>query len=452
MNNKRLLTMITLTSALVLGACSSNEEADPGAEGERTSVSIAWRGQGETDNVERYLENFKEEFESDNSDIEIVLEPITASEGDYFSKIALTMQSEDTTPDIVNEDSFILPADANAGLLKSLDDYVEDWDDWDNFTESLKESGKGENGSIYGIPGTTDSRGIWYNKEVFKNAGLPEDWKAENWEDVLKAAESIKESDPEVIPFAMNVAKANGEAVAMQTFEMLLYGTDETLYDSDTKKWNVNGEGLKDSYKFIDEIMNQRDLGPDLSVAISSNFGSVINQDLLPNGGLGMSLDGNWNIGNYSEGGAVPLDNIEEVLGFTPFPTQDGAEPGLVTMAGGWTWAIPEKAKNPDASWKVIQAMSAKDSQIERSTREGTLTVRDDSAEDVTYLERPLIEPATDALENAYLRPKNDLYPNVSIIIQDTVEGVATGAMTPDEAAETYKTEVIDIVGEDNTY
>ena len=63
-------------------------------------------------------------------------------------------------------------------------------------------------------------------------------------------------------------------------------------------------------------------------------------------------------------------------------------------------------------SWRVIQAMS--EQQVSRrAVIEGTLTVRSDSAEDETYMERPMIDTATQVLEYAQFRPKSDLYPNV---------------------------------------
>ncbi|AXI10310.1 ABC transporter substrate-binding protein [Oceanobacillus zhaokaii] len=454
MLKRKMFVPILLSGILLLSACSDSDNASGNSDSKsgKTEIKITWRGLGEQDNIKRYLEGFEADFESENEDIDIVLSPITASEGDYFSKVALTMQSAETAPDIVSEDTFMLSADANAGYLKPLDEYVESWDEWDNFIENIKSGTTGDDGTVYGIPTTTDSRGIWFNKEVFEAAGLPSDWEPKSWEDVYAAAETIKEENADVVPFAMNVAKANGEAVSMQTFEMLLYGTGETLYDGENGKWNVNGQGITDSLVFVDEIMNKRDLGPSLSIALNANYSSVMTQDLLPTGGVGMVLDGNWNIAHYTEGGAHPLEDIEATLGFVPFPTKDGQSPGFITMSGGWGWSIPEKSKNHDVAWKVIQAMSTEDLQTKRALTGGTLAVRNDSAESSDYLERPLIEQATKALENANFRPKNDLYPNVSIEIQNAVEAVASGTMSPEEAAANYKSKVTDIVGEENVY
>lgn len=352
MKRKAVSLLSLLTLPMVLAACgnSGGSSNGDGAEG-KTEIKITWRNTGENDKMTQYLEEtFIPEFEKENEDIKIVLSPITASEGDYFSKVALSMQSESTAPDVVAEDSFMLNSDANAGYLTNLDEYVADWDQWDKYTENLKAGVIAEDGSTYAIPGTSDSRGIWYNKNVFKKAGLPEDWQPTTWREIIEAAEAIKASDENVIPLGLGVAKANGESVSMQTFQMLLYGTQDTLFDSETRKWQVNTQGIIDSLAFIDEVYNQKQLGPSLSVAINSNYGSVMFQDKFPNDEVGMLLDGFWSAGNWAENGATPVENMTERFGFAGMPTQNGGEPPFTTMSGGWTWAIPEKAQNKEAS------------------------------------------------------------------------------------------------------
>lgn len=436
---------------LLATGCSQKEDSSSKDKEGKTEIKITWRDTGEHDNLNKYLtETFIPEFEKENKDIKLVLAPITASEGDYFSKVALSMQSESTAPDVVAEDSFMLNSDANAGYLLSLDDYLSKWDQWDKYTENLKAGVVAEDGKYYAIPGTSDSRGLWYNKRVFKEAGLPEEWQPNTWDEIVLASEKIKKASPDVIPFSMGVAKANGESVSMQTFEMLLYGTEDTLFDQETKKWNVNTDGILDSLKFVDEIYNTKKLGPALSVAINSNYGSVLFQDKFPNDQAGIILDGFWSQGNWSETGAVPVDNVEDRFGFAAMPTQNGQEPKSTTMSGGWTWAIPSKAKNHDASWKVIQALGGKEQQAARAIAEGNLTVRDDSAEIPEYKNQPFITQATGFLQNAHFRPANDKYPNVSVEIQNMVESVATGSKTPEEAAKDYATNVTRIVGEKN--
>jgi len=434
-------------------APASEEEETPATEatGERTPLRITWRDQGEVDNLRNFLEQFIEKFEAENPDIELVLSPIQASEGDYFARVALAMQSPDTAPDIVAQDTFQVNADASAGYLLALDDYVNSWDEWSQYTENLKTGVKAADGLIYALPGTSDSRGLWYNKEVFAAAGLDTEWNPANWDEILAAADAIKAYDEDIIPLSFNVARANGEATTMQSFLMFLNGTGEVLYDFDEAKWVTESQGFLDSLKFIDEVFNVRQVGTPLSIAMNANYGSVLMQERFPNGTAGIVLDGFWNTGNWTENGAAPVENVEEVIGFAAMPTQNGQAPGSVTLSGGWGWSIPANSTNHELSWRVLQGLGTMEEQAERVIREGNLAVRGDSAEDPRYKELPFMAEATSFLENAHFRPANDDYPAVSVEIQVAVEAVASGASTPEQAMEAYAASVGRIAGEENT-
>lgn len=439
---------VAALSALVLTACGSSSKSKKGV----TTVKIAWRGTGKSDSMYRvYSKAWIADFEKKHPKIKIELQPINASEGDYFSKLDLAMKSASTAPDIVNEDTFILPSDAKAGYLTDLGPYVNKWSDWSNYNAALKKGSQGSDGKQYGIPGTTDARGIWTNLAVTKKAGLSSDWTPKNWDDILSAARKIKKADSSAIPLAIGVSTTNGESVAMQTFEMFFYGTGETLYTEKTNKWNVNSKGILDTLNFINTVYNKDKTGPSMSVVMNANYGSTIFQDKFPKNQVGMGLDGSWTTGNWVKGGAAPVSNMTKKFAFNLMPTQNGEAPGYVTMSGGWAWAIPAKSKNKTAAFTVLKAMNTKKKAVDRALMEGTLTVRDDAAKDPAYLKKPFIEEATKALKNAYFRPKNELYPKVSVAIQKMVEDVASGQKTPKAAAAKYATDVKAIVGAENT-
>lgn len=455
---KKFLSTILLSSAVLLAACGGEtdggEEAgtDSGeqASGDVTEIEITWRGSGEGDPIELFLDEFEPVFEDENPDIDIVRAPITGGEGDYFTKLNLSLQSADTAPDIISQDTYVLNSDANAGNLKNLDENVADWEDWDQIVGPTKDAVTAEDGSVYAVPATLDSRGLWYNKDIFREAGLPEDWQPESWDDIFEAIDAVQEYDPEIAAFSMNVAQVNNKPTTLQTFLMLLYSTGETLYDPDTGQWNVNGDGILESFQFIDEVINQRNAAPDLSTLLNANYVPAVMHEMLPNDQLAIVLDGIWHARKYVEGGIVETENYEDKYGFAAMPTQNGEEPGHVTMTGSWAWSIPENSQNHEAAWRVIEAMTAPEWQLERANIEGTLTVREDVMEEEEYNDRFMIEEGSVALDNAHFIPKSDDYPNVSVEISTAVEAVASGQATPEEAAEQYRNGVISLVGEEN--
>lgn len=439
----------TLLSLTLLAACGNSSSS---SDSNKTTVKVAWRYTGKADPTYRvYTKTWIKSFEKKHPNIQIKLEPINASESDYYSKSDLAMKSSDTTPDIVAEDTFILAADAKAGYLSDLSNKVTKWGDWNQYLTSMKKGTQGADGKQYAVPGTTDSRGLWFDKALLKKAGISTDWQPSSWSDITSAAKKIKAASPDSIPLTMSASTTNGESVAMQTFEMLLYGTGETLYNEKTDKWNINSQGIKDSLSFVNTVFNKDKTGPSLSVAMNSNYGSTIFQDKFPKGEVGIAMDGVWDAANWTKDGAAPISNLTSKVGYTLMPTQKKSSEGFVTMSGGWAWSIPAKSKHQAAAWTVLKAMNTEKLAVKRAVQEGNLTPRKDAAKDPEYLKKPYINTATKALKNAYFRPKSDLYPKVSVLIQKAVEDVASGQQTPSQAATKYATDVKGIVGAKHT-
>ncbi|MFE9274021.1 ABC transporter substrate-binding protein [Paenibacillus glucanolyticus] len=453
-----LVTTAVLSVSLLFGCTggkvtpseAGNPEPGKGGETAKKTITVTFRddGIGENGAFYKWLKEVSASYP--DKSVEIKPTPIQASEGDYFAKVALALKSKDTAPDIVTEDTFILNSDASAGYLEPLDDKLAAWEDWGNgsFIEAMKKGVTASDGKVYGVPYNTDSRGLWYNKDIFKQAGLPEDWQPKTWEDVLSAARTIKEKTPDVVPIWMNMGKATGEATSMQTYEMLLYGTGERLYDDAGSKWITKSQGILDALTFV-ETVNKEKLGPPLSKVLNGQAGNTASREYLPQGKLAISLDGSWITGNYMESGAAPWPEYKDVLGFAPMPTSQGQDPGSITLAGGWALSIPSHSKNIDEAWAFIQYALNKENTQKLVMASGNITVRADVAKDPEYTKMPFNEIATEYLKNAEFRPAQEKYPEVSTQIQTMVESVATGT-SPADAMNKYAQDVTRIVGADH--
>jgi multiple sugar transport system substrate-binding protein len=433
---------------------STSESGDTNvdaASAEKSIITVTFRddGQGENNPLWKWLQTAYDSFNKKDS-CTLNIAPITASEGDYFAKIALLLQSEKTAPDLVAEDTFQLATDVEAEYLTALDDYLASYADWTDgsYYDSLKESVIGADNKVYGVPYNTDTRGLWYNKEIFKKAGLPEVWEPKTWDDILFACQTIKEKVPDVVPFWCNSAVATGEATSMQTYEMLLYGTGEGLLDEVTGKWIISSQGILDSLTFL-EYIYKNDLGPPLSKVLNGQASNISAREYLPQGKLGISLDGSWIIGNYLETGASPWQAYSNVLGFAPLPTQNGDGTGSITMAGGWAWSIPSKSDNKDITMEFIKHLMEPDLYVDAIVAMGGIGARTDTADNEKYSTLPFIQTATEYLKVALFRPKNSKYSAVSSHIQTMVESVVSGT-SPADAMATYGVDVTRTVGGDN--
>ena len=414
-------------------------------------LRIAFQQFGSGTIKQEWITTAAEEFSAENPELTVELVPIVASENDYFTKNELLMSSPRTSPDLVYEDSFILLSDVGAGYLQPITDLVEGFAHWDDIAEASKEAVSGEDGEIYGVPITTDTRAIWFHKEVFAEAGLPEDWQPGSWEDILEAARAIRDSGSEATPFFMFAGTPQGEKASMQGFEMLLYGTAEEgwLYDRDSEKWVIGSAGFIDALTFLKTLFEE-ELTLPLGQHLDPNISESIYTSLLPEKKLGMLIDGSWISQNWTETAPRPWPEWPDVVGLADMPTQEGGGAGTVTLAGGWGLSIPQHVTDRDNAFRFLEKLVSTETLVNYAIADNHVTVREDVGTDERYLGySPAVEYFTDLLETAYYRPALPAYPEVSSAIQEAMEAVMTGS-TPEAAAAAYDATVTDIVGEDN--
>ncbi|MCQ8768807.1 extracellular solute-binding protein [Streptomyces telluris] len=439
-----VLLCAAVLAAASLTACGGGSGGDP------DTVKIAY--QRTTDNnvriMDDYLAGIKRQFERAHEGKKLRLVPVQASATDYYAKLQQMMRSPKTAPDIVREDTFVINSDIKAGYLRPLDDKLAGWKDWGRFAPAAKAAAKGEDGKTYGVPDGTDTRGLWFNKEVFARAGLPADWHPRTWKDVLDAARTVKEKVPGVTPLNVYTGKAPGEAATMQGFEMLLYGTGkDPLYDPAVRKWVSGSRGFRDALEFVRTVFADK-LGPDPSDALDPNVDNRVATDWLPSGKLAIALDGSW-LGKYWQpGGSRPWPEWTSVMGRAPFPTQNGAAPGAVSLSGGWAWSVSAESTKADLAWQVIETLQTTDNATEWAVRDAQIAVRDDVAASRTYVtSMPGVDFFTALVKFTHYRPALPVYPQVSSAIREAMEAVTTGDASVQQAAGRYDEELKSIAG-----
>jgi multiple sugar transport system substrate-binding protein len=433
---RRTLAGSLLLLTAVAGCGADTEQNASGSK----ELEVLYKVEPTWPHLEKMLTDAKKQYEAAHSGVTIKLTPVQGNNEAYYTKLALLNRSPDSAPDVYLHDTFQVNADVAAGKLAPLDEYLAKWPDWnEQFPDSVKQAAKGGDGKIYGVPISTDTRGLWYHKDVFAKAGLPVPWEPKTWNDVLTAARTIKKKLPDVVPFTMYSTKIHGEAATMQGFEMLLYGTPGgTLYDEAQKKWVAGGKQFTDALTFVNTIYRE-ELGPKQADAHNAKLADKANYEWFPNAKLGIALDGAWTAAAWKPTSTKPWAEWKDKIGWTSMPTQNGEEPGAVSMSGGWVMAMSSYAKNKQEAWDFIAVATNKENSLTYALGSGDLTPRKDVAADPKYTaDNPSVKFFTDLASVTHYRPAFEAYPKVSAQIQEALEAVTTGAQTPEEATANY--------------
>ncbi len=399
---------------------------------------------GKTPGVEAYYDLMQDLVAEHMPGTTLKLTPIQAPEGEYFTKVALTLRN-DSSYDIVQQDSYILQSDVAAGLLAPLD--VDNWEDWKEFYQGGKEAST-INGKVYTIPWNTDARGIWYSKALIKAIGMnPENWQPKNWDEILDAARKIKNlgtfDGKEVLPIMAHLSRVMGESTTMQTFLMLLYGTDDKLFEDG--KWIVESKGIMDTLNFI-KTLREEDLVLPNDVLLTSGVRGYIEPYII-DGVVGIRFDGSWVPRLFASSG---IDNWRDVYGYAAMPTEYGnPQRPIVTFQGGWGFSISANSEKKEKSWEIIKLLTSFDSLKQIYNQSGYISTRMDVAKDPENSKIGVNEKSTTFLPYGFYRPATEEYPLISVEVQAMVDAVVSG-MQPEDAMKTFAKNIEAMVGRDS--
>lgn len=451
-----------LAGTLILTACGDDADQETGASDDGGPVTLtiaenAIRG-GKNAQVAEWIEDWViPEFESrmadDGVDVTVEFEGSGADDEDYKTALALDLSTEEGADVIGGFDGIWTGEFAQAGYIQPLEEIHSDagqWDGWEQIPEAVQQNMSFQ-GERYGIPVGTDGRVIYFNKELFADAGLPTDWQPTSWDDILDAARALQELD-DVVPLQINAGTPMGEATTMQGLLPLLAGAGARVYDEESETWLGASPEMQQVLEFYETIYVEEELGdPLLQQEAAGRDNSFL---MFSEHQLGMLIEGDylWRAVVNADSDIAPMENRDEVVGWAKIPA---VEPGaglngqdFVSMSGGGGQVLNPYTDHPELAWELLAFMNSPDAMMERYADEPRITARAD-VNDQLPLDDMISFVANEVLPITFYRPSLEAYPEVSIALQETTEAVVTGASPTDAAAE-YRSSLEGIVGAEN--
>lgn len=459
---RRLLAAFALTTvgAVVLAGCSGGSE--PEAEEESGPVTLTLttnsitggKNAAEADWIADWVvPEFEKAMEADGKDVTVEFQPQGVDDEDYKTKIALDLQSGKGA-DIIGMDGIWVGEFAEAGYIKPLADVggkaVDDWDGWAQIPDAVQNA-LSFDGDRYGVPQGADGRVLYYNKDLFAQAGLDEDWAPESWDDILDASRELKKLDG-VTPIQLNAGTAMGEATTMQGLLPVLVGTGEQVYEDGT--WIGATDGMEKALGLYETIYVDEGLGdPVLQQEASGRDTSF---QLFAEGKIGILLEGDYfwrSVINPAEGvGTAPMADRDTTVGYAKIPA---IEPGegidgqdFVSMSGGTGRVLNPNSKHAELAWELLAFMNSPEAYEARAAGTLAISPRNDVNEKLLSSDPMLTFVSEEVLPITAYRPGLAAYPQVSVLLQQATLDVATGTSV-DDALKTYVRGLEGVVGPD---
>ena len=319
MKKKIAMSCIALLCAsTVLSACASGGNSSESKNGKVKVRFASWDVAEDIDKQQILVDKFNESHD----DIEVVLE---AYGRDFDTKISAGMGSKDA-PDLM----YMWNYPAYYEGLEPLDSYIEkEGEDFKkNYYSALWDYNSIE-GNIYGMPVGFTTHALFYNKDLFEEAGV--DLPGENftWDDLRTTAKTISE-------------KTNAKGFAFQMkpdpydFEMYLW-SNGTAYcdDKGDMKGKIDSQGSQEVFKMF------QDMAKEEIAAVTEGNGT----DEFRAGQVAMYIYGSWSINSLNE------DNMN--YGITKLPNF-GSKPSVSILSSSGI-AMSKDSKNKDAAWEFMK-------------------------------------------------------------------------------------------------
>jgi multiple sugar transport system substrate-binding protein len=406
--------------------------------------------------------NFEKQMAAAGDPVNVEFQGTGVADEAYKTQLALDLKTG-SGPDVFDIDDIWVGEFAQAGYIKPLTQTVgssvNSWDGWSQIPKAVR-ADMAFQGQQYGIPTGPDGRVIYYNKDLFKQAGLPTKWQPRSWADILATARKIKAKLPNVTPLQWNAGTAMGEATTAQGFLPLLAGTGKLIYDTPQKKWLGNTKNIRDVLTFYQQVYKSKpQLGdPDLQLRADGRDRSF---QEFSKGQIAILTEGDylWRSVINPQVGIDPMPNRDSAIGWALIPAErphSGVQgpafkqpQSFVSLSGGGGRVINPHTAHAKEAWALLTFMNSQAAWQRYVATQPRITPRTDVNKATLYKDPLLGYVARNVLPITTYRPGFAVYPQVSVLLQLASQQVVAGTSVQ-KAAQNYQKALVKLVGAKN--
>lgn len=439
-----ILSCIMVLVTLVVSACGPTPTAQPATETpqsaptqsqsqESTSASpastsgekvvITWWHITTAEDQKAVWQKLADEYMAAHPNVEI---QITVMENEAFKTKMTTVMQSGNPPDIFQSwGGGVMIEYAKAGLLQDITPYLDaDNGAWRSTFSPGALAVYSYEGKNYGVPWDMGMVGFWYNKTLFSQAGI--ETPPTTWNELLEAVKKLKAAG--ITPIALGAGDKWPAAFWWEYLAVRIGGKE--AFDR-----AYSGQGSFADEPFVEagrKLQELAALQPFQDGFLGATWGDEAT--LMGNGKAAMDLMGQWAPGTFRDN-SPDKKGIGDALGWFPFPmVEGGAGDPSDALGGGNGFAIGKNA--PPEAIDFVKYLTRPESQMQCAQVGFCLPVVKGGE---AGLSDPLLIQVQKGAANAkYFQLYYDQFlpPATGSVVNDSVQALLAGTMTPEQAAQ----------------
>ncbi|MGW2962144.1 extracellular solute-binding protein [Streptomyces sp. NPDC001220] len=391
-------------------------DSDGGSSGGNTTIE--WWNISTTNPTKGVWAALAKKFEAQNPKVKV---KIVQLENDAYKSKMTALIASGKLPDIFHTwGGGVLQQQVDAGLVKDLTDPTKSWAS--GLLPVAKEPYLIGN-KTYGIPFDIGMVGFWYNKALFKKAGIstpPTTWSA-----FLDAVKKLKAAG--VTPLAL-AGKESWTGMYYWAYLAMRTAGIAALKKADEDK-DFTGDGFVQAGQHLKDLVALEPFQKGfLGAAYSSPTGQAAT---VGNGKAAMELMGQWAPVVEADAGK----GVGANLGFFPFPAVEGGE-GTITEVFGGGGGHALRADAPQAAVDFLKFFASETTDAELVKKTGVLPVVPAAESALTDANLKLVQTQLKAATGFQLYLDQAYAPAVGQQVNDSVAGLIAGSKSPGDVTQ----------------
>ena len=327
---------VLCAGVMAFAACGSDDSSD----GSGDATTITWWHNSNNQPGQGYYEQVAKDYEADHPGVKIKISAMAHE--DMVDKLDAAFQSDDI-PDVYMERGGGELADhVEAGMVRDLSD---------DAAEEIEKVGGSVAGwqiddKTYALPFSIGVVGVWYNTDLFKQAGItaPPTTMTEWYDDIAK----LKAAG--ITP--ISVGAGDKWPAAHYWYNTALRACPEDVLKDAMTSLDFSDPCFEKAGDVVEDLLKTKPFNAGF-LTTKAQEGATSASGLLATGKAAMELQGHWEPG-VMQGLTDDGKGLGDKTGWFPFPAvEDGQGDPTDALGGGDAWAVSEKA--PDEAVDFVK-------------------------------------------------------------------------------------------------